>query len=97
MGDIDLFAGDGGLAIGLERARFAPVALYEKDNLPAKTLRRNITERRRRRSVSPAISSITRNSVSRSSLNDHHDGGQQDGVKRADVDGVPPGRDTVIA
>src|ERR1700722_8275058 len=41
--DIDLFAGAGGLAIGLERAGFAPTAMYEKDEYACRTLRRNIT------------------------------------------------------
>ena len=40
---IDLFAGAGGLAIGLERAGFSPTAMYEKDKYACKTLRRNIT------------------------------------------------------
>jgi DNA (cytosine-5)-methyltransferase 1 len=41
--DIDLFAGAGGLAIGLERAGFARTAMYEKDKYACRTLRRNIT------------------------------------------------------
>lgn len=41
--DIDLFAGAGGLAIGLERAGFSPTAMYEKDKYACNTLRRNIT------------------------------------------------------
>jgi DNA (cytosine-5)-methyltransferase 1 len=41
--DIDLFAGAGGLAIGLERAGFSPTAMYEKDKYACRTLRRNIT------------------------------------------------------
>ena len=41
--DIDLFAGAGGLAIGLKRAGFAPAALYERDKYACKTLRRNMT------------------------------------------------------
>lgn len=41
--DIDLFAGAGGLAIGLERAGFSPTAMYEKDKYACRTLRRNLT------------------------------------------------------
>lgn len=41
MLDLDLFAGAGGLAIGLEKAGFAPLHLYEKDGFACETLRRN--------------------------------------------------------
>jgi DNA (cytosine-5)-methyltransferase 1 len=41
--DIDLFAGAGGLAIGLRRVGFAPATLYELDKYACRTLRRNIT------------------------------------------------------
>jgi DNA (cytosine-5)-methyltransferase 1 len=41
--DIDLFAGAGGLAIGLERAGFSPTAMYEKDKYACETLRWNLT------------------------------------------------------
>jgi DNA (cytosine-5)-methyltransferase 1 len=41
--DIDLFAGAGGLAIGLKKAGFAPVSLYEWDEFACQTLRQNIT------------------------------------------------------
>jgi DNA (cytosine-5)-methyltransferase 1 len=40
--DIDLFAGAGGLAVGLEKAGFFPVNLYELDKFACRTLRRNI-------------------------------------------------------
>lgn len=40
--DVDLFAGAGGLAIGLEKAGFAPLILYERDEHACKTLRRNV-------------------------------------------------------
>ena len=41
MRDIDLFAGAGGLAIGLQKAGFAPFSLYERDKFACKTLRSN--------------------------------------------------------
>src|SRR5947208_15143559 len=41
MLDIDLFAGAGGLAVGLKAAGFAPTDLYENDRLACDTLRRN--------------------------------------------------------
>src|SRR5947208_10781332 len=43
MLDIDLFAGAGGLAIGLKLAGFAPVDLYELDGAACETLRHNST------------------------------------------------------
>jgi DNA (cytosine-5)-methyltransferase 1 len=39
--DLDLFAGAGGLAIGLEKAGFGPFRLYEMDRFACETLRRN--------------------------------------------------------
>jgi DNA (cytosine-5)-methyltransferase 1 len=42
MIDLDLFAGAGGLAIGLQLAGFAPLHLYEKDKKACQTLRNNI-------------------------------------------------------
>jgi DNA (cytosine-5)-methyltransferase 1 len=44
--DIDLFAGAGGLAVGLERAGFCPATLYERDPHACRTLRRNIASAR---------------------------------------------------
>lgn len=41
MMDLDLFAGGGGLAIGLVAAGFRPLELYEKDTVACDTLRRN--------------------------------------------------------
>ncbi len=41
MLDIDLFAGAGGLAVGLKAAGFSPTDLYENDRLACETLRRN--------------------------------------------------------
>jgi DNA (cytosine-5)-methyltransferase 1 len=41
MLDIDLFAGAGGLAVGLKAAGFAPTDLYENDRLACETLRHN--------------------------------------------------------
>jgi DNA (cytosine-5)-methyltransferase 1 len=43
--DIDLFAGAGGLAIGLKKAGFAPVTLYELDKYACRTLRQNIASK----------------------------------------------------
>jgi len=40
--DIDLFAGAGGLALGLKAAGFSPVHLYEKDDHACETLKRNV-------------------------------------------------------
>jgi len=42
MIDLDLFAGAGGLAVGLHEAGFSPVHLFEKDDIACKTLRQNI-------------------------------------------------------
>jgi DNA (cytosine-5)-methyltransferase 1 len=39
--DIDLFAGAGGLALGLKAAGFSPVHLYEKDDHACETLKHN--------------------------------------------------------
>jgi site-specific DNA-cytosine methylase len=39
--DIDLFAGAGGLALGLRSAGFSPILVYEKDSQACETLRRN--------------------------------------------------------
>jgi DNA (cytosine-5)-methyltransferase 1 len=41
MIDLDIFAGAGGLAVGLEMAGFAPLHLYEKDKRACDTLRHN--------------------------------------------------------
>jgi DNA (cytosine-5)-methyltransferase 1 len=41
--DIDLFAGAGGLALGLRRAGFSPLSVYEKDRQACETLRYNAT------------------------------------------------------
>lgn len=41
MIDVNLFAGAGGLAVGLEMAGFAPLHLYEKDTRACDTLRHN--------------------------------------------------------
>src|SRR5690349_21795185 len=43
MIDIDLFAGAGGLAVGLHTAGFRPVDLFELDSTACKTLRANIS------------------------------------------------------
>src|SRR5438132_4882250 len=43
MVDIDLFAGGGGLAIGLRAAGFSPADLYEIDRVACDTLRHNST------------------------------------------------------
>lgn len=40
--DLDLFAGAGGLALGLRAARFSHVHLYEKDDYACETLKHNI-------------------------------------------------------
>lgn len=40
--DIDLFAGAGGLALGLKAAGFSPVHLYEKDDHACETLEHNV-------------------------------------------------------
>lgn len=42
MLDIDLFAGAGGLAIGLRAAGFSPTDLYETDHVACETLRHNV-------------------------------------------------------
>jgi DNA (cytosine-5)-methyltransferase 1 len=39
--DIDLFAGAGGLALGLHSAGFSPLSVYEKDKKACETLRHN--------------------------------------------------------
>src|SRR5438309_4544728 len=41
MVDLDLFAGGGGLAVGLAAAGFCPLELYENDSFACETLRRN--------------------------------------------------------
>ncbi len=41
--DIDLFAGAGGLALGLRHAGFSPISVYEKDKQACETLRHNAT------------------------------------------------------
>lgn len=46
MIDIDLFAGAGGLAIGLKAAGFGPTALYENDPRACSTLRQNVSSER---------------------------------------------------
>jgi len=43
--DVNLFAGAGGLAIGLRRAGFAPCVLYDNDSYACRTLRHNIESR----------------------------------------------------
>src|SRR5437870_1923002 len=43
MVDIDLFAGAGGLAVGLHMAGFQPVDLFELDSTACRTLRTNIS------------------------------------------------------
>lgn len=46
MIDINLFAGAGGLAIGLQMAGFSPLRLYERDPQACETLRYNSSEQR---------------------------------------------------
>lgn len=41
--DIDLFAGAGGLALGLRHAGFSPLSVYERDKQACETLRHNVT------------------------------------------------------
>lgn len=41
--DIDLFAGAGGLALGLRHAGFSPISVFEKDTKACETLRHNAT------------------------------------------------------
>jgi DNA (cytosine-5)-methyltransferase 1 len=43
--DIDLFAGAGGLAVGLKKAGFTPTTLYELDKYACRTLRHNIASK----------------------------------------------------
>lgn len=43
MLDIELFAGGGGMAVGLKAAGFFPAALYERDERSCETLRHNLT------------------------------------------------------
>src|SRR4051812_43479221 len=47
MIDIDLFAGAGGLAIGIHDAGFGPLNLYEKDEIACSTLRHNTSDAKR--------------------------------------------------
>jgi DNA (cytosine-5)-methyltransferase 1 len=44
--DIDLFAGAGGLALGLNHAGFSPLCVYERDKNACETLRHNVTSSR---------------------------------------------------
>ena len=43
--DIDLFAGAGGMAIGLKHAGFSPASFYELDKRSCETLRHNVTSK----------------------------------------------------
>lgn len=43
--DIDLFAGAGGLAVGLKNAGFSPATFYELDKYACRTLRHNIASK----------------------------------------------------
>jgi len=43
MLDVELFAGGGGMAVGLRAAGFYPAALYERDEQSCATLRHNLS------------------------------------------------------
>jgi DNA (cytosine-5)-methyltransferase 1 len=46
MVDVELFAGGGGMAVGLKEAGFFPAVLYERDRHSCETLRYNATSRK---------------------------------------------------